>query len=382
MKRLHDISYSSKSHLSVVSGRDLLLRYKRVSVGSGRDLTLQAGRRASLHAWHRVSQQAVRAFLRLALSCFLLLASYISQAQISATFKGDSSKIEIGDYFNMKLVINAQPDIVVDFPSFPGDTIGKISIVRKDKIDTAKIGTSTIYSQNLTIQAYEGGQYIFTPLKVYYLNKTTRVIDSAYTNAYQLQVTEPAVDTTKPIKPIKAPLNVPYQLNEFYSWIAIGLVILAAIGIILYLRYKKKPAPVVARPRPKDPAHIWAARELKKLEDEKLWQKDQVKLYHSRLADILRSYLEFRYDYYALESTTGEIEQELDRLGISLDARSRIMETLRLADFVKFAKMNPAPDENMRSIQNAVVFVEQTKQIEVTPATAEAQQKTNKKKKK
>ncbi|MBS1593772.1 MAG: hypothetical protein JST90_05575 [Bacteroidetes bacterium] len=354
MKALHNISYIS-------GGQSPLL-----SVGTGRDLSLPA-----------------RRIKHLALSCLLVLASCVSHAQISATFKGDSSKIEIGDYFNMKLVVNAQPDIVVDFPTFPGDTIGKIGIVKKDKIDTAKIGTSTIYSQNITIQAYEGGQYIFTPLKVYSMNTVTRVIDSAYTNAYQLQVTEPAVDTTKPIKPIKAPLNVPYQLNEFYSWIAIGLVILAAIiiGIILYLRYKKKPAPVVARPRPKDPAHIWAAKELKKLEDEKLWQKDQVKLYHSRLADILRSYLEFRYDYYALESTTGEIEQELDRLGIGLDARSRIMETLRLADFVKFAKMNPAPDQNMRSMQNASAFVEETKQLVTEPAENKQNPPAKKKKK-
>lgn len=357
MNTLHNISFSVATDRKACPS----------NVGTGRDLTLRK-----------------IPYRTLILSCFLLLASYISHAQITATFKGDSSKAEIGDYFNMKLVINAQPDMAVDFPAFPGDTIGKVSIVKKDKIDTAKIGNSTIYSQNVTIQAYEGGQYIFTPFKIYYLNKSTGVVDSTYTNAFELRVSEPAVDTTKPIKPIKAPLNVPYQLNEFYSWIAIGLAVLAAIiiGIILYLRYKKKPAPVVARPRPKDPAHIWAAKELKKLEDEKLWQKDQVKLYHSRLTDILRSYLEFRYDYYALEATTEEIQLELDRLNISLDARSRLMETLRLADFVKFAKMNPAPDENMRSMQNAAAFVEQTRQIDVTPAAAEAQKKTNTKKKK
>ncbi|MCW3124540.1 MAG: Oxygen tolerance, partial [Bacteroidetes bacterium] len=297
----------------------------------------------------------------------------------SATFRGDSSKIEIGDYLNMKLVVNAQPGIVIDFPKFPGDTIGKIAIVKKDKIDTAKIGSSTIYSQNLTIQAYEDGRYIFEPLKVYFLNKSTGVVDTAYTNAWELIVTTVPVDTTKPIKPIKAPLNVPYQIREFYWWIAGGLafVALIIIGILLYFHYRKKPKPVAARPRPKDPAHIWAYKELKKLDDEKLWQKDQIKLYHSRLTDILRSYLEFRYDYYALESTTEEIQTELDRLEIKMDAAAKLMETLRLADFVKFAKMSPAPDENMKSMQNALSFIDQTKLLVAEPQTPNNKPKPN-----
>jgi hypothetical protein len=195
------------------------------------------------------------------------------------------------------------------------------------------------------------------------MDKSTGVVDTAYTNAYELTVTTLPVDTTKPIKPIKAPLKVEYQLREFFWWfVALGVLIIAAIiGFILYRRYKKKPAPVVTRPRPKDPPHIWANKELQKLELEKLWQKDQVKLYHSRLTDILRSYLEFRYDYYALESTTEEIQKELSRLDVNMDAGSKLMETLRLADFVKFAKMNPAPDENMKSMSSARAFVDMTK---------------------
>jgi hypothetical protein len=322
--------------------------------------------------------------LPLCILLFSILYSLFSTAQISATFKADSNKIEIGDVLNMKLVINAQPDIVIDFPKFPGDTIGKIGIVKKDKIDTAKIGSSTIYSQNIAIQAYEDGRYIFEPMKVYFPNKSTGIVDTAYTNAWELTVTTIPVDTTKPIKAIKAPLNVPYQLNEFYGWIALGLAVLVAaiIGFLLYRKYKKKPAPIIARPRPKDPAHIWAAKELKKLEDEKLWQKDQVKLYHSRLTDILRSYLEFRYDYYALESTTEEIQAELGRLDINMDAGSKLMETLRLADFVKFAKMSPPPEENMKSMQNAQSFVDQTKQLVAETPTENKPVKTNKQKRK
>jgi hypothetical protein len=123
---------------------------------------------------------------------------------------------------------------------------------------------------------------------------------------------------------------------------------------------------VVARPRPKEPAHIWANKELKKLEGEKLWQSDKVKEYHSKLTDILRLYLEFRFNYYAMEATTEEIIAEVNKREISMDASAKLQETLRLADFVKFAKMNPAPDQNTKSMQSALDFVEMTKQLEET----------------
>jgi hypothetical protein len=44
-----------------------------------------------------------------------------------------------------------------------------------------------------------------------------------------------------------------------------------------------------------------------------------------------------------------------------MDAGARLREILRLADFVKFAKMNPAPDQNTKSLQDAFIFVDMTK---------------------
>jgi hypothetical protein len=63
-----------------------------------------------------------------------------------------------------------------------------------------------------------------------------------------------------------------------------------------------------------------------------------------------------------------------------MDASSKLMETLRLADFVKFAKHNPAPDANMRSMQSAMAFVDMTKQ-KVEEAVDNKQVKNNRGKK-
>jgi hypothetical protein len=296
-------------------------------------------------------------FISLLITHYSLLFS-----QVTATFRSDSTKIEIGDHLGMKMVITTDPDIILHFPAF-GDSIGKIDIIRKSKIDTAKVGNKTIYSQDIIISAYEEGRYFFNPSRIDYFNKTTGAIDSTFTNDWQFTVTAPRVDTTKPIKPIKAPLKVDYKLNEFTEYIAgiFALIILLVIVYFLYRRYKNKPAPIVARPRPKEPAHIWANKELKKLEQEKLWQNDKVKEYHSRLTDILRFYLEYRFNYYAMEATSEEIMNEVYKLDVSMDAGAKLRQILSLADFVKFAKMNPAPDQNTKSIQDALTFVDMTK---------------------
>jgi hypothetical protein len=288
-------------------------------------------------------------------------------AQTTATLKGDSSKIQIGDLLNLKLVINTTPNTKINFPKFSGDTLGKVEIVSKNKIDTATMGNRVIYSQTLSVSAYDSGEYYIAPVKIDITNAANQQ-DSAFTNDLLISVSTLNVDTSKPFAPIKAPLKVAYQVREFLWWIValVALILIAIVAYFLYKKYKNKAPVVEQRPKPKDPPHIWARKELQKLEQAKLWQRNDHKQYYSRLTDILRGYLEYRYDYYALEATTEEINKDIDNYGVSLDAKSKLMEVLRLADFVKFAKLNPAPDQNTMSLENAKQFIDVTVPISDT----------------
>ena len=138
------------------------------------------------------------------------------------------------------------------------------------------------------------------------------------------------------------------------------MLITIIAGIILWRKYRKQKPVVVERPKPKDPAHIWARKELKKLEEEKVWQGDNVKLYYSRLTDILRFYLEYRYGWYAMESTTEEIQSEIENYNLKEKAKENLLSTLRAADLVKFAKMLPMPDANIRAMETAYKFIDFT----------------------
>jgi hypothetical protein len=118
------------------------------------------------------------------------------------------------------------------------------------------------------------------------------------------------------------------------------------------------------RVKPIIPPHLIALEKLKKLEDEKLWQKGEIKKFHIDLTDIIREYMESRYNMMAVESTTAEI---IDQLRNYLDDRiiiEKVREFLELSDLVKFAKLIPIPDENEKCMKVAYEFVDLTK---ITP---------------
>jgi hypothetical protein len=110
---------------------------------------------------------------------------------------------------------------------------------------------------------------------------------------------------------------------------------------------------------------VWARKELKKLEGEKLWQKDEIKGYYSQLTFIIRMYLEYRYNWLALESTTEKISEEIDAYAISDEAKEHLMRILKEADLVKFAKRIPSPDLNNKVMEQAYRFIELTEPKEV-----------------
>ena len=176
------------------------------------------------------------------------------------------------------------------------------------------------------------------------------------------------IDTTKGITDIKLPFDVPLGFWEIAPYIFVALLLIAIAFFIWYYykRRKKVAEPDPVRVKPQEPAHVWALRELDKLSAEKLWQKDKIKLFHSRLTDIVRTYIEFRFDIPAMENTTSEtIEACSPRKEIPAEICSNLRAMLELADLVKFAKWNPLPDKNESSQQIAYDFILRTKLVQL-----------------
>ncbi|MDE5634813.1 MAG: cell wall anchor protein, partial [Muribaculaceae bacterium] len=94
-----------------------------------------------------------------------------------------------------------------------------------------------------------------------------------------------------------------------------------------------------------------------------LCERGEERAYYTELTDILREYIDKRFNINAMEMTSRQI---LDRLNANPETRpsEKLMrQILEVADFVKFAKMRPMPDDNTKSFRNAIEFVENTKPL-------------------
>ena len=299
----------------------------------------------------------------------LLFSSFSFSQNIVATAKLDSGSIKIGEQTKLHLSIQYRGDkgdIKILWPTITDTIIKQIEVTGRTNIDTTIPDSTDIYSfvqnQILTITSFDSGYYAIPPFR-FIINDDSNNIKE--TEAILLQVQSLPVDTTQAIKVIKPPYEEPFDFRELLPYVSWGLAILALIAFIIFLikkYWKKKPAPIVEK-KPDIPPHIIALEALEKLRNEKLWQEGKIKIYHSTITDIIRVYIEARFKIDTLEQTTEEILHSFKNIELSTEVKAKLKQLLILADLVKFAKEQPLPNENELSLNNAVEFVNFTKEV-------------------
>jgi cell division protein YceG involved in septum cleavage len=168
------------------------------------------------------------------------------------------------------------------------------------------------------------------------------------------------VNVEEDIKDIKPPIKIPPDWKIIALWI-LGAILLIAIAYYLYKKYKrnKEPKPVVEK-EIIIPPHIKALESLKQLEKEELWQKGEIKAYHSRITEIIRNYFEERFHLPALELSTTEIIYHLGNQKGTEFIKDLTEGFLNNADMVKFAKYIPLNSINAEMMKQAIEIVEKT----------------------
>lgn len=303
-------------------------------------------------------------FIKVAFLLIATLATISLQAQqMSVMASLDTNKILIGEQTKLKLSATTAPDYKMVWPILK-DSIFKIEIVTAGKLDTSYSADKKFitYAQSFTITCFDSGFKAIPPFQFGYQVGTDTTKQFMASEAMLLQVAGLVVDTTKAIKEIKPPLEIPFSIIDFVKeyWPYI-VGVLAIIGILLWWFVLRKKSVVEApkeKPTPTRPADVIALEQLSVLEKKKLWQEGSYKLYHSELSDILRTYIEHRYNIMAMELTTDETLQGLKKLAPT--EKEKLTQLLVLADLVKFAKAQPIHFENELSLKNAFEFVRQT----------------------
>ncbi len=305
-----------------------------------------------------------------ALFVLLLSATRIAAQDITPEATLDKDRILIGQQTQLVLSVMypaASGTVpVVGWPTVSDTLTGKIDVVRESGVDTlppnAQNGQATIkLTRTLSITSWDSGYWAVPPF-VFTING-----DTVETKPMLLTVNTVEVDTSATtIRDIKEIYDVPYGWKDWvrdnWHWLAGGAVVagLLAWGTMWYVRRRRTPKSVVAVAEPAKPLHVRTLLALEEVDKKKLWQQGLVKDYHSAVTDILRGYIEDRFQVPALESTTDDLLGILRMSSMGAAQREQLANLLRMADMVKFAKWTPLPAENEQMMAGAVKLVQQT----------------------
>jgi hypothetical protein len=243
-----------------------------------------------------------------------------------------------------------------------------IEWVKNSPVDTLNDGENVTYRQIFTVTSFDEGDYYFPSLPV--CGSDSLIL--GYSDSLAFHVQSIAVDTTAAIRDIKPIARVPITFKEIlpYALIVLGgaAIVLALIFLIVKYGVKKKSnKPETKKPKNRARADVVALNALDALWHKKLWQEGLLKPYYSELTEILRVYLEDRFDIYAMEMVSNDILREVEKEEVAdAVALAKLRDILYNADLVKFAKWNPQPNAHEKCYKDARDFVTMTASTENT----------------
>lgn len=265
----------------------------------------------------------------------LLLISFMLplSAKVVQSLSGADS-LSIGSSFGLKI----ETDFALRELSIP-DTLKQFRVLDVD-VQTTPEGSSAF----LKIVVLQTGALSFPKLDLLPLEEG---LEAQSTDAFRVHVLATRAEADTLLRDIKAPVRYPWEL-PFWVYLLLALICLGlAIYLLVKAMQKPKPAKAIPLPKPQPvsaPIPPWkkALAALAILRESGLAERDHL-AYHYQLSAILRTYLEERYQFNALEMTNSEIRQTMKR---HQEAHSpEALAILEYCDIVKFAKWPATPEQ-------------------------------------
>lgn len=174
------------------------------------------------------------------------------------------------------------------------------------------------------------------------------------------------------IADIEGVVEMPAQASFWWVWI-LCIVTIAVAGVTWFYIRRKGTEEII---RIFKPAHEIAYNRLRDLVKQDLVKAGRIKEFYEKLSDILRHYIEHRFNLRAPERTTEEFLAELPATNVLPQSdQDSLAEFLKHCDLVKFAKYNPTTEQIQRTFDLVKNFIETTKseekKIDVTEAEVE-----------
>ena len=326
-----------------------------------------------------------RTFLFILLSAAVLAV----KAQVTVEAAIDSIEMLIGEQVHVTVTATTKEGAKVEFPVYkptqpliPGVEVLKSTEMGTKGRDNGFVDRQVVY----TLTSFDDTLYYLPPFVV-------KVDGKPYeSKSLALKVIGIEVDTAH-VEKFFGPKDVqenPFQWSDWslLFWLSVLTLVLMALGYYLYLRLRDNK-PIITRIRivKRLLPHQKAMKEIEQIKADKMQNSENPKEYYTKLTDTLRKYIEDRYGFNAMEMTSSEIIERLER---ALAGDTKAADTMKAelrqlfttADLVKFAKYSTMINENDANLVSAIDFINQTKlenvptEETVKPELTEADQRT------
>ncbi len=279
------------------------------------------------------------------------------KGQTTAVAVVDSVEVRIGDQRKVTLELSLPLGFQIQTPAINQLSSESLEFVTQSPWDTLSITPRLRLRKQYIIQLWDSAGQVVPP--ILFVVKHGSESDTVFSNPVLLKMSKEKIDGV--LKDIKENELENWKLEDLWPWAFIPVLILLAGGAFWLLR--KRPAklqePAATEPV-LSPIDI-ALKKLAELKEKKLWQKGDIKGYHSELTHIIREYLEGRYQIKALEQTSDEILAQLSQVGIGNEIHKKTKSLLQTADLVKFAKAEPEVSFHENAMTFAEGFIRETK---------------------
>jgi len=289
-----------------------------------------------------------RKFLHIALTVIFLVQCLFSFSQIvpSAKATTDRNEILIGE--PLHLVIEAAAPAGVNISWLAVDSLPHFEFIEKGKIDSAETVAGKSYRQQFVITSFDSGSHVIPAMQLVINNQ------KYFTDSIHIEVGFSKFDPQQDYHDIKEIIDIENPYTAYIIWI-LAAVTLVSVALLIYFLLKKKIAGIVSEqddvPVSRLSPYEEAMKSMEELKKQKLPEAGLTKKFYTKLNDILRLFVLRKLQIASMEKTNEELILQLRQLNISREQFSQLTESLRMSDFVKFAKYLPEQNDNDRNFE-------------------------------
>lgn len=334
--------------------------------------------------------------MRNIIAILFLFSSFWAQAQIAYLYT-ETDSIIVGDVLDVKLTLSG----------FSASEIKEINWDTLSNLEFINAEDTTNYPIDFDWDAgnFQGDDFVFDQLEMQWSKNESANPQEIYNN-FEMRIWEmcglvlppPIItlnngDTLKvgtgfikvyspfydDIKLEKVPsFGLIFESKKFYDYLLdFWWLIAFIIGVILtfYVRRRLKnrkvekeisPPPLPEGEIVHIPADVIALEKLNVLKQSRKWETENEKVYVSELTEIIREYIENRFDIKALEMTSSEILNAMKGDLLNELEIEQLSNTLNVSDMIKFAKSKADASLHEKFVDDAIEMVESSKENIIT----------------